>query len=48
MCVPGSAVGMKLGEPFLKGFHWQVCRAAALLQPLFVPLIPDLPPLLFH
>lgn len=44
----GSAVGMKLGEPFLEGLHWQVCRGPAPLQPLFVPLIPDLPPLLFH
>lgn len=45
---PGSAVGMELGESFLEGFRWQVCRGAALLQPLFVPLIPHLPPLLFH
>lgn len=45
---PGSAVGMKLGESFLEGLHRQVHRGAAPLQPLFVPLIPDLPPLLFH
>lgn len=45
---PGFAVDMKLGESFLEGFHWQVCRGAALFQPLFVPLMPDLLPLLFH
>lgn len=43
MWSPGLAVGRELGESFLEGFHWQVCKEAALLQPLFVPLIPDQP-----